>query len=136
MDGGDTVKILAAPGGRIGYSGGDSLTSMLYYVTLWKFLSILVSFYNTLHTILDITVNGLLPCSRKEERKKISMTLHFLLDASIEHFHTCIPWNRLSPYWTSIHDGNVQDDWFHMSATEFHSIDLDVICTKLADFEE
>jgi hypothetical protein len=39
------------------------------------------------------------------------------LDASIEHFHTCIPWNRLSPYWTSIHDGNVQDDWFHMSAT-------------------
>jgi hypothetical protein len=90
---------------------------MLYYVTLWKFLSILVSFYNTLHTILDITVNGLLPCSRKEERKKISMTLHFLLDASIEHFHTCIPWNRLSPYWTSIHDGNVQDDWFHMSAT-------------------
>jgi hypothetical protein len=109
---------------------------MLYYVTLWKFLSILVSFYNTLHTILDITVNGLLPCSRKEERKKISMTLHFLLDASIEHFHTCIPWNRLSPYWTSIHDGNVQDDWFHMSATEFHSIDLDVICTKLADFKE
>ena len=55
-----------------------------------NFLSILVSFYNTLHTILDITVNGLLPCSRKditvngllpcsrkEERKKFSMTLHF-----------------------------------------------------------
>jgi hypothetical protein len=105
-DGGEPGKTAAAPGGRIGYSGGgqgfhqqhhsmfkvsylgqeavrctlatptegDVVNPVLSFsctvLLCGNFLSSLVSFYNLVRTIPDVTVNALLTWSIKEERKK------------------------------------------------------------------